>query len=302
MERQRPRGGWADGRAGRLCTGWKRHRCGPAAPPHRPRLQGMDVVAAIAALPRVKDNTSSPFFQAGKLSGASPPHGWLREARRPPAPPRRPPCRPALPAASPQQAPGAAALQVTSAQTWRSARSTNRTRRSWWMSAACFEAPRTPLGRALLPRPAARVSDACQRAPWPAPVLLLPCLPSDSPSAALQTATLASAGPHWQLSLMGGQLSLGTAAGSPRGRSCGSCMPPCRRPCRCPGRRGPGSADGYGGGRRELAARLLQAHQAADRPSSSPPPPPPACACSAGGCCPAERRRPLLGPAAIPVR
>ncbi|PSC75061.1 peptidyl-prolyl cis-trans cyclophilin-type [Micractinium conductrix] len=32
-------------------------------------VEGMDVVAAIAALPRVKDNTSSPFFQAGKLSG-----------------------------------------------------------------------------------------------------------------------------------------------------------------------------------------------------------------------------------------
>ncbi|KAI7843260.1 hypothetical protein COHA_003094 [Chlorella ohadii] len=32
-------------------------------------VEGMDVVAALAALPRVKDNTSSPFFQAGKLSG-----------------------------------------------------------------------------------------------------------------------------------------------------------------------------------------------------------------------------------------
>lgn len=35
-------------------------------------LQGMDVVQAIAALPRVKDNTNSPFFQAGKASG-----GWV---------------------------------------------------------------------------------------------------------------------------------------------------------------------------------------------------------------------------------
>ncbi len=34
-----------------------------------PFAQGMDVVAALAALPRVKDNTNSPFFQAGKLSG-----------------------------------------------------------------------------------------------------------------------------------------------------------------------------------------------------------------------------------------
>jgi len=34
--------------------------------------QGMDVVEAIAALPRVKDNTNSPFFQAGKMSG-----GWV---------------------------------------------------------------------------------------------------------------------------------------------------------------------------------------------------------------------------------
>lgn len=34
-----------------------------------PPCQGMDVVEALAALPRVKDNTSSPFFQAGKLSG-----------------------------------------------------------------------------------------------------------------------------------------------------------------------------------------------------------------------------------------
>ncbi|KAL4447457.1 hypothetical protein ABPG75_004676 [Micractinium tetrahymenae] len=32
-------------------------------------VQGMDVVQAIAALPRVKDNTNSPFFQAGKLAG-----------------------------------------------------------------------------------------------------------------------------------------------------------------------------------------------------------------------------------------
>lgn len=32
-------------------------------------IQGMDVVAALAALPRVKDNTYSPFFQAGKISG-----------------------------------------------------------------------------------------------------------------------------------------------------------------------------------------------------------------------------------------
>lgn len=31
----------------------------------------MDVVQAIAALPRVKDNTGSPFFQAGKASGAA---------------------------------------------------------------------------------------------------------------------------------------------------------------------------------------------------------------------------------------
>ncbi len=29
----------------------------------------MDVVEAIAALPRVKDNTNSPFFQAGKVAG-----------------------------------------------------------------------------------------------------------------------------------------------------------------------------------------------------------------------------------------
>ena len=35
-------------------------------------LQGMDVVQAIAALPRVKDNTNSPFFQAGKAAG-----GWV---------------------------------------------------------------------------------------------------------------------------------------------------------------------------------------------------------------------------------
>jgi hypothetical protein len=34
-------------------------------------LQGMDVVCAIAALPRVKDNSESPFFKAGKASG-----GW----------------------------------------------------------------------------------------------------------------------------------------------------------------------------------------------------------------------------------
>lgn len=32
-------------------------------------VQGMDVVEAIAALPRVKDNTNSPFFQAGKVAG-----------------------------------------------------------------------------------------------------------------------------------------------------------------------------------------------------------------------------------------
>jgi peptidyl-prolyl cis-trans isomerase B (cyclophilin B) len=32
-------------------------------------MQGMDVVQAIAALPRVKDNTNSPFFQAGKAAG-----------------------------------------------------------------------------------------------------------------------------------------------------------------------------------------------------------------------------------------
>lgn len=32
----------------------------------------------IAALPRVKDNTGSPFFQAGKLSGArAAAAGWL---------------------------------------------------------------------------------------------------------------------------------------------------------------------------------------------------------------------------------
>jgi hypothetical protein len=31
--------------------------------------QGMEVVQAIAQLPRVKDNTNSPFFQAGKAAG-----------------------------------------------------------------------------------------------------------------------------------------------------------------------------------------------------------------------------------------
>lgn len=41
----------------------------PGCPATRPALQGMEVVAAIAALPRVKDNTGSPFFQAGKASG-----------------------------------------------------------------------------------------------------------------------------------------------------------------------------------------------------------------------------------------
>ena len=32
-------------------------------------VSGMDVVAAIAALPVVKDNTGSPFFQLGKANG-----------------------------------------------------------------------------------------------------------------------------------------------------------------------------------------------------------------------------------------
>ncbi|EFN59900.1 hypothetical protein CHLNCDRAFT_132922 [Chlorella variabilis] len=32
-------------------------------------VQGMDVVRAVAALPRVKDNTNSPFFQYGKATG-----------------------------------------------------------------------------------------------------------------------------------------------------------------------------------------------------------------------------------------
>lgn len=31
----------------------------------------MDVVQAIADLPRVKDNTASPFFQAGKAAGGA---------------------------------------------------------------------------------------------------------------------------------------------------------------------------------------------------------------------------------------
>ncbi len=35
-------------------------------------LKGMDVVAAMSALPRVKDNTNSPFFRYGKATG-----GWL---------------------------------------------------------------------------------------------------------------------------------------------------------------------------------------------------------------------------------
>lgn len=32
-------------------------------------VQGLDVVERIAALPRVKDNTGSPYFQAGKALG-----------------------------------------------------------------------------------------------------------------------------------------------------------------------------------------------------------------------------------------
>ena len=34
-------------------------------------LQGMEIVQAIAALPRVKNNTNSPFFQYGKATGAA---------------------------------------------------------------------------------------------------------------------------------------------------------------------------------------------------------------------------------------
>lgn len=32
-------------------------------------VEGMEVVRAVAALPRVKDNSGSPFFLAGKAAG-----------------------------------------------------------------------------------------------------------------------------------------------------------------------------------------------------------------------------------------
>ena len=41
----------------------------PHPSPLYPSAQGLDLVQQLAALPRVKDNTASPFFQAGKAAG-----------------------------------------------------------------------------------------------------------------------------------------------------------------------------------------------------------------------------------------